>query len=489
MNNDNINADKLLREKLKGFSVSPPPHIWNNVQGQMAALQKRRSLAIFSWISAAAVIVLAFLAGWYFNNNSNIDTPISVEQQIVKPKLEGEKETKKKENILNIAAEQNQLAQNKDNLLDKNKNNLSDKIENKKKSQKTYNLLIAENREIEEDKKVVSTALINERTKIRMIASLGFQFENKQPELSLAEMPIYRNEFLLSETDKFLIASNATSVKSNRETEPGWKMGVYVAPSYSSHVANHSENYSQNMSYCAESGSQNIGRGFSFQYKTSKKLRIESGIYYAQNGQKSANSLDVFALNTKSDFNVAAPNEIYGLASESTPVFSNVVRVSNGNLAMNSVAGIIAMKGTPEGVEVSSELDAYNSGFSNNLITDGKFSQVFDFIEIPLFLRYSILDSKFGVELMGGFNAGVVVGNNAYIDNSYGLQNIGKTEDISTVNLSGTVGVGLNYALGKHISVAVEPRLNYYFNSINKSPEVDFRPYRIGIYTGLYYEF
>ena len=90
---------------------------------------------------------------------------------------------------------------------------------------------------------------------------------------------------------------------------------------------------------------------------------------------------------------------------------------------------------------------------------------------------------------MGGINAGLVVGNNAYIDNSYGLQNIGETEDISTLNLAGTIGVGLNYTLGKHISMAVEPRLNYYFNSINDNPEVVFIPYRIGVFTGLYYEF
>jgi opacity protein-like surface antigen len=90
---------------------------------------------------------------------------------------------------------------------------------------------------------------------------------------------------------------------------------------------------------------------------------------------------------------------------------------------------------------------------------------------------------------VGGINAGLVVGNNAYIDNEYGVQNIGRTQDISTVNVSGTVGVGLNYALGKNLSVAVEPRLNYYLNSINRNPEVDFRPYRVGVYTGLYYEF
>jgi hypothetical protein len=100
-----------------------------------------------------------------------------------------------------------------------------------------------------------------------------------------------------------------------------------------------------------------------------------------------------------------------------------------------------------------------------------------------------VIDSKIGVELITGLNAGIVVGNNAYIDNQYGLQNIGETQDISPVNLSGTVGVGVNYALGKHFAVALEPRFNYYLNSINTNPSVEFRPYRIGFYTGVSYEF
>src|SRR5690606_25377857 len=114
------------------------------------------------------------------------------------------------------------------------------------------------------------------------------------------------------------------------------------------------------------------------------------------------------------------------------------------------------------------------------LITQGELSQIFDLVEIPVYLRYMLLESNFDVELVGGINAGLVVGNNAYLDSQYGVQKIGKTKEISTLNLSGTVGVGVTYALGKQFSLAVEPRFNYYLNSISKNPEVDFRPYRIG---------
>ncbi|MDD2380648.1 MAG: hypothetical protein PHV35_03015, partial [Mariniphaga sp.] len=93
------------------------------------------------------------------------------------------------------------------------------------------------------------------------------------------------------------------------------------------------------------------------------------------------------------------------------------------------------------------------------------------------------------VELVGGISAGVLSGNDVFIKNENGLQNIGKTRDISSVNVSGTIGFGMTYVLNNNLSLAVEPRLNYYLNSINRNPDVEFRPYRVGVYTGLYYAF
>jgi len=191
--------------------------------------------------------------------------------------------------------------------------------------------------------------------------------------------------------------------------------------------------------------------------------------------------MEFFALRNEADYAFSsAPEKSF---------LGNAVNVSNGEVSMNSTAGVIAFDNTPKGAEISGDFEARNEAFSNVLLTTGEYSQVFDLVEIPLFLRYSIIDSKVGLEVLGGLNAGLVVGNNAFIDNEFGLQNIGKTQDISSFNLYGTIGVGVNYSLGKNISVAVEPRFNYYINSINNNPSVDFRPYRIGVYTGVYYEF
>jgi hypothetical protein len=319
-----------------------------------------------------------------------------------------------------------------------------------------------------------------ERFSFNLLNKLEVLFEKSTGKPTLRKMEKEIPVAELTETEKNLIANNIKTTPHATGENTGWRMGMHISPGYASHTAQHTDRYTQNMTYSGTDGNNNVAGGFSLQYKTGKRLHIESGVYYSQNGQRSNSSKELFALNRQADLAVSAPEKSY---------FGNAVNVDNGNMKMNSTAGVIAFSDTPEGAEVTADFESLSPDFSNTLLTTGEFSQVFDFVEIPLYLRYSVVDRKIGLEVMGGFNAGLVVGNNAYIDNEYGLQHIGKTEDILPVNLSGTLGLGINYAVGKHLAFAVEPRVNYFLNSINSNPAVDFKPYRIGVYTGIYYEF
>lgn len=465
---DKNNIDNILREKLEGFSASPPPHIWGNVQGRLAAQLRKTRRIYIGWISTAAAILLAFLAGWYFNENSATLENVKAKNEIIQP----EKNATETDVKTSELASQNTAEKSADKLNEtinteasglkaalpvssKAKSNKTDRINNNNYSRETIIISRMESADIRVAKKQFSfekLATKNETTPVNY----------------------------LSEKEMLLIAENIKTIKSSTKPDNNWKMGMYLAPGYSSYSANHNESYSKNMTYSGSDGNSNVSGGFSVQYKTSKRWIVESGLYYAKNGQESENPTRMFAQNLDAMF---AP------ASGETSYFSNAVRVENNTLAMNSTAGVIQFSDTPEGAEISGDFEALKSDVGNLMVPNGSFSQVFQFMEIPLFVRYRLVDSKFGVELITGFNAGIVVGNNAYIDNQYGLQNIGETQDISPINVSGTVGVGLNYALSKHFAVAIEPRFNYYLNSINTSSLVDFRPYRIGFYTGVSYGF
>ena len=467
---DKKNTDDIIREKLENFQAMPPPHIWDNVQFRLAARHRKNRMIYMSWISAAAVVALAFLAGWYFNENLKEDKSRIVNSEII--------QTEKSENKTAIQSEEKTV-----------ENQLSAESATENSNQINY----TETNQLAEVSPVSSKMTLSktpesgyiltsrESINLTMISTLNAPLaQNQQYHTELARHNPVISARNLSAQEALLVAENIKNVKASSTSDNNWKMGMYVAPGYSSYSSSYSETYAQNMNYKGSDGNTNVGGGFSVQYKTSKRWIVESGIYYAQNGQQSENSNPVFARNENAD---------YALADAGLSYFSNQVRVENNTMAMNSTAGVIQFSATPKGAELTGDFEAKNTGVANLVVPNGGFSQVFEFMEIPIFVRYRVIDSRIGVELITGLNAGIVVSNNAYINNQYGVQNIGETQDISPVNLSGTVGLGVNYALGKNFSVALEPRLNYYLNSINTNSSVDFRPYRVGFYTGLTYEF
>lgn len=463
---DGKNIDNNIREKLESFQVSPPPHLWNNVQEKLIAGRRRSRMVYMTWISTAAIIVLAFIAGWYFNENANTEKTVSIPDKVVE---QDKTNTEPAKGTIEIASLENDSEKN------------SGEMEN---NQFNSSLVTSSSsyRNVQNDSEIAKlnnnprqyVALAKlESAKARVVSD-----EKPNSELAISSYSI--SDIGLSQQEQMLVAENIRNFDVNKEKENAWKMGMFVAPGYSSFNANHNETYASNMTDSGNGGNTNVSGGVSVQYKTKKRWIFESGVYYAQSGQESQNPGNLLSINRDAD---------YLYAPESAPEINSNVRIENEIIVMNSTAGIIEFQATPEGAALGGEFDAANSKDANVFIPEGQYSQVFDFMEIPLYVRYRVVDSKFGLELITGLNAGIIVGNNSYLNNQYGTQNIGETKDISTLNLSGTLGLGLNYALGKHFSVALEPRYNYYLNSINTNSSVDFRPYRIGLFTGLTYEF
>ena len=461
------NMDNAFRKKLEGFETEPPAYLWDGIQGQLAAQRRKKRIALYSWVSVAALLVLAFLAGWYFNESAEKQVPQMAETEKVSPD--------EKSNI----GEQGEIVSEKDNeQMDlepvASEQFLADAGERNPETQRSEE--VTSGSEMEEENRMLAAANLEFIQPIE-ISEIKLRKGEQPTGLSVKSEMVSANQIFT--WNQAVLHENEQQFSATTKNNTGWKFGLNVSPGYSSYSARHGSAYSSNMTWEADNGNANLSGGVSVQYKTGKRISIESGVYYAQNGQQTGSSPQLFGNRAQMDYASAPINKNY---------FNTAVTLADNRMAMNSTAGVIEFEGVPKGAEIAANLETFGS-YSNSLLTSGELSQVFDFVEIPLYLRYLVFESKMDVELVGGVNAGLVVGNNAYIDNEYGVQNIGKTRDISPVNVSGTVGVGLNYAVGKNLSLAVEPRFSYYLNSINRNPEVDFRPYRVGVYTGLYYEF
>lgn len=452
-------SDNAVREKLNNFEISPPEFVWTNIQGQLLENRKNKKIIFFRIASVAAVLLFALTAGLYY---------LTLERPVTHlPETTSQLEVPSDPN--HIAIEKNSIQKAPENQFI-----VSNKSPNLQPVQKRI---------------PVNKVLATQPTAVSNLDFKGNEIELKIMENrkahvrfndGVSEKLILVARNTLTNNDLVLIAHNLeTSASKGKETK-NWKIGMFVSPGYSSHSASYSENYKQTMTGSGNKGSENVGGGVSFQYKLLKKLGIETGIFYAQNGQKNVNQHYLAFSNA---------NALYFGDYLTDKAYNNVVNFSGSNLVMNSQAGKIEMASIPSGTEIQATFDNNLTASTKNLAFNGDFSQVFSFMEMPFLVKYNILEKKPTIQIIGGVNAGIVVGNTAYITNGNYVQKVGKTQDISALNVAGIVGVGMSYPLTSNLSLAVEPRFSYYLNSINKSNELEFRPYRISIFSGLNYEF
>ena len=462
MSNGNDRMDELLRKRMMQFSAEPPDRVWEGIRSGLAPAGNRRRIVYYRWLSAAAVILVAFITGITLWNPQRQLAPTTAEKKALPVTVPAATPgvvavTVDAPAPGNEATEENlTVPQPGGNIVALTRENLSPETE-----------------PVASIRKPVTLASL-EFKRITRLAGEVFH-------TGLEEMAVRKIEQSgrLSDTDRLIIASNLDhSGRKSMEGKSLWQVGVHLAPGYTSSASSHSEAYARNMTYSEDKARANVSGGISAQFKTRGRWRMESGMYYSRTGGSSGNSIGF--QNDRADYATAS--------NTAEKYFNTGVSVRNGQMSMNSTAGVISFSHTPSNAELIS-VPGTNAGLTAAMLTPGEFSQVFDFVEIPLVARYRLIEAAIDVDLMGGLSTNLLVGNNVYMENNGISERVGTTRDISTVNFSGTAGVGVVYALGKNISLSVEPRFNYYLNSINHSGDVDFKPWRVGVVTGLNYEF
>jgi hypothetical protein len=116
--------------------------------------------------------------------------------------------------------------------------------------------------------------------------------------------------------------------------------------------------------------------------------------------------------------------------------------------------------------------------------------QNLSYYELPLEFNYAIKkdESKIGIEAFTGFSFLILDKNKLYLKSeNVSQQNIGEAKNISGVNFSYNLGLGLNYKLTERIALDINPLFKYYLSTFNKKEEA--KPYSISLQTGVSYKF
>ncbi|MBT8260346.1 MAG: outer membrane beta-barrel protein, partial [Bacteroidia bacterium] len=118
----------------------------------------------------------------------------------------------------------------------------------------------------------------------------------------------------------------------------------------------------------------------------------------------------------------------------------------------------------------------------------GELDQELGYIEVPIEVEYKLMDNKFGMSFIGGFSTLFLNNNEIYAINNGEKTLIGEATNVNNTSFSANLGLGLNYNLTKSINLNIEPTFKYQLNTFENTSG-DFKPYFIGLYSGIKYKF
>jgi hypothetical protein len=466
MNNNQENIDKIFKNTLSDYEVESPAGEWEAIKYDLDKADKQSKI-IFIYRFAAIFLLFTLLASAYiifnFKNikNKNFSNGLSEKTALYKTKKDTKPVKKHYENIKN----NNINLQDKVSYKQPNKNNTTNKVSNTNINEKQ--------------------AIAEKNTEqIEIIATI----EPKPPKINrkvkASQEIIFPKEYIENVINEIYNQTAENSEKKPKNFDK-WEVGGQFAPVYSyrqSNINNALVKAGTNLGSVSEI-SQNLksleksaivfSGGFKVNFKPSKKLSIQSGIYYSQYGyiQNNVN------LNYNYDGVASAYNQIY---------------TSQGVLIIAPKSSEVNQKNITNNREELNSINLYND--RNNQISEyvitKDVTQLFNYFEMPLVLKYAVFDKKIKLELMGGLGANVYLNNIVYVPEKNGRQILGETTTPTNIfNYSGIMGIGFNYPILPKLIFNIEPSFKYFINSSYKDLLLKSHPYAFSFYTGLNYKF
>lgn len=301
-----------------------------------------------------------------------------------------------------------------------------------------------------------SKAIADKNTSSSSVANKNKVTENKTnaaKALSVVTDSLADKEKEVAEkTDEKKTAEEKDS-KEKREKKSNWIVSSSFSPVYmnlngtgstlDSKFAENSKSYQTSMSY-----------GVGLQYALNNKWTVRTGI----------NALN-FEYNT---------NNIVFYYSSSNTGLENVNENSTGT-------GIVIEN--PNAKDI-----AYNGEEVVTTRYKGNINHRINYIEVPLELSYKIVNKKFGVDVIGGVSSIFLNDNRVSLISSESNLNIGEANNLNKLHFSTNLGLGLRYNFMKNLQVNMEPMFKYQINTYNGNAG-NFKPYFIGVYSGISFSF
>jgi len=437
--NKGANIDLLFRNGLRDYEVLPPVDVWNSI---VPTIRKKQRSVIFLRSAALIAVLLSvsFLAyRWSREVSVLIRNPVIA--------LNEESFTVK-DNSNDINKTVNTADNNQSRILQNDK--VSDEYPVSDISD-TGNMPSAVPGTVTEVKNPELNDKLMFPSTIRAFKGLNYKTYNSGG----------------GYTDPLMPANDVLKEKTNR-----WSVMAMASPTYYLRPESAGNEVSNQISSSEQSRISYSG-GVGFAYKISKKISIQSGLYYSSIGNEvdGINSFAGFRQYdyTKGDHNFEVLTSSGRIYTENTDVF---LRDNSGDRVLTLYTD-----------------DVFDPAKANLSYLDNSLFQNFSYLEMPVILRYKVIDKSIDFNLIGGFSYNLLVSNSvhAVIDGS--KYNIGKTAGLNPLMISSSLGMGMEYNLSDRFSINLEPTFRYYINPFGGLSGITAHPYSFGVFSGLSYKF
>ncbi|WP_422861858.1 outer membrane beta-barrel protein [Flagellimonas sp. W118] len=531
------NLEQLFKEVFKDFKESPDDNVWKSIEASLDKKEKKKRVIPIWWRLggvAALLALLFYVVNPFESSNENNDIIITeTQQETDSSNINSNTEDSKKSEIFTTPDAEQFVDSSNENELEPVEQSNSEKdaddalIKNQSLRPKQQ---LAGNpnqpyEDIGQEKNSVSSKKLNsfDTTEQEIVSSdikqqPKLQTENEalevaETDISLknletehpdklpsentskeVDLPQKESLFEISKSDDAIAENNADEqenkveeiskdedldstpekksifevIKEQEEeaiaenTSQKWSVGPSVAPVYFSATGNGSPIHS-NFAANSKSGNVNLSYGLTVAYELGKKLKVRSGVHRVNYGYDTNDV--IFSSSLSASPNDLIENIDYSQASRTVIVQS---KEKAPQFAANDAFVELAANETPS--------------------LDGKMVQRLGYIEVPLELDYSIIDKKFGVNLIGGVSSLFLVDNSVLLESNDLVTEVGEANNANSVNFSTNVGVGLNYEFSSKIQLSLEPVLKYQLNTFSETAG-SFRPFSVGVYSGVRFNF
>jgi hypothetical protein len=251
-----------------------------------------------------------------------------------------------------------------------------------------------------------------------------------------------------------------------------WSIAAMASPTYYSQFSSGNDAFSKELME-SEQPLVSYSGGVAFSYKISKRFSIQSGLYYSSLGQKleGINSFGGFKQfdNTKGDNNFEVPTT------------TGTIQASNPDVFLNSNAS--------NRVVTPFTSNVFDPNKASLQYINSSLTQSFSYLELPVIVRYKIVDKTIGINLIGGLSYNLLVHNSVYTTIDGGKYPVGDTKGLNPLALSSSLGMGMEYNFSEKLSLNLEPTFRYYLNPFSVTTGSFIHPYSFGIFSGVSYKF